>query len=103
MAILRWKQGMLCDKCIDTQTTGDKLFMLFKNSKCYQKLVDLYFIYEYHKIVFSSKVALQILGRKFYKNTKKSCLGLYCQNFLIFIHKTHLVENHRKPSDNSRN
>ena len=40
----------------------------------------------------SLKVALQILGRKFYKNTKKS--SLYSQSLLIFIHKTPVVENH---------
>ena len=38
------------------------------------------------------KVALQILGRKFYKNTKKT--SLYSQSILIFIHKTPVVENH---------
>ena len=38
------------------------------------------------------KVALQILGRKFYKNTKKS--SLYSQSLIIFIHKTPVVENH---------
>ena len=38
------------------------------------------------------KVALQILGRNFYKNTKKS--SLYSQSLLIFIHKTPVVENH---------
>ena len=40
------------------------------------------------------KVALQILGRKFYKNTEKS--PLYSQRILIFIHKTPVVENHQK-------
>ena len=38
------------------------------------------------------KVALQILGRKFYKNTNKSCL--YSQSLLSFIHKTPVVESH---------
>ena len=38
------------------------------------------------------KVTLQILGRKLYKNTKKS--SLYSQSLLIFIHKTLMVENH---------
>ena len=38
------------------------------------------------------KVALQTLGRKFYKNTKKS--SLYSQCLLIFIHKTQVVESH---------
>ena len=38
------------------------------------------------------KVALQIMGRKFYKNTKKS--SLYSQILLIFIHKTPVVESH---------
>ena len=38
------------------------------------------------------KVALQILGRKFYKNTKNSSLD--SQSRLIFIHKTQVVESH---------
>ena len=38
------------------------------------------------------KVALQIVGRKFYKNTKKS--SLYPQSPLIFIHKTPVDESH---------
>ena len=38
------------------------------------------------------KVALQILGQKFYKNTKIS--SLYSQSLLIFIHKTSVVERH---------
>ena len=38
------------------------------------------------------KVALQILGRKFYKGTKKS--SLYSQSLLIFIHRTQVVERH---------
>ena len=38
------------------------------------------------------KVALQILGQKFYKNTKK--LSLYSQSLLIFFHKTPVVKNH---------
>ena len=38
------------------------------------------------------KVALQIFGLKFYKNTKKS--SLYFQSLLIFIHKTPVVKNH---------
>ena len=37
-------------------------------------------------------MALQILGQKFYKNTKKS--SLYSQTLLIFIHKTPVVESH---------
>ena len=38
------------------------------------------------------KVALQILQRKVYKNTKKS--SLYSQSLLIFLDKTPVVENH---------
>ena len=38
------------------------------------------------------KMVLQILGRKFCKNTKKS--SLYSQSLLIFIHKTPVVESH---------
>ena len=38
------------------------------------------------------KVALQILGQKFYRNTKKS--SLYSQSLLIFIPKTPVVESH---------
>ena len=40
----------------------------------------------------SLKVALQILGRNFYQNTKKS--SLYSQSFQIFIHRTPAVERH---------
>ena len=42
--------------------------------------------------MFVLKVALQILGWKFYKNAKKS--PLYSQIHLIFIHKTSVVDNH---------
>ena len=38
------------------------------------------------------KVAFQILGGKFYKNTKKS--SLYSQSLLILIHRTSVVERH---------
>ena len=52
----------------------------------------------FHQIYVSRalQVALQILGRKFYKNTKKS--SLYSQSLLIFIRKTqvHVVEKYRK-------
>ena len=43
-----------------------------------------------------SNVALQILGRKFYKNIKKKIYKyyLYPQSLLIFIHITPVVENH---------
>ena len=37
-------------------------------------------------------MALQILGQKFYKNTKKS--SLYSQSLLFFIRKTPVVKNH---------
>ena len=37
------------------------------------------------------KVALQIFGRKLYKNIKK--LSFYSQRLLIFIHKTPVIEN----------
>ena len=39
--------------------------------------------------LFNLKVALQILGRKFYKKS-----SLYSQRILIFIHKTPVVKNH---------
>ena len=39
-------------------------------------------------------VALQVLGRKFYKNIKIS--SLYSQRLLIFIHGTPVVERHPK-------
>ena len=48
--------------------------------------------------LFTLKVAPQILGRTFYKNTKIS--SLYSQSLLIFVHKT---PSSRKPSDNKRN
>ena len=38
------------------------------------------------------KVALQIVGLKFYKNAKKS--SIYSQSLLICVHKTPVVENH---------
>ena len=38
------------------------------------------------------KVALQIMGRKCYKNTKKP--SLLSQSLLIFIHKNSIVESH---------
>ena len=44
------------------------------------------------RLRFVLKVAFQILGRKFYKNTKGS--SLYCQSLLIFIHGTPVVERH---------
>ena len=40
----------------------------------------------------SFKLVFQILGRKFYKNTKKS--SLYSKSLLIFIHRTPLVKRH---------
>ena len=43
----------------------------------------------FHKLL---KVALQIFGQIFYKNTKKA--SLYFQSLLIFIHKKPVVENH---------
>ena len=42
-------------------------------------------------------MALQVLGRKFYKNTIKS--SLYSQSLLIFIHKTPVVETNRTTSE----
>ena len=51
-----------------------------------------------HYISLTLKVALQVLGRKFYKNTKKS--SLYSQSLLVFIKKNH---NSQKPSNNKRN
>ena len=52
-----------------------------------------YTIYKY-KIctVKFALVALQILGRKFYKNTKKS--SLHSQNRLNFIQRTPVVKRH---------
>ena len=43
------------------------------------------------------KVALQIMGWKFYKNTNNS--SLYSQSLLIFIHKTQAVENQLKTGE----
>ena len=40
----------------------------------------------------SLKVALQIMGRKFYKSTIKA--SLYSQSLLIFTHKTPAAESH---------
>ena len=50
----------------------------------------LYLIWDF---LFLLKVALQILGQKFYKNTVKS--SLYFQSLLILIRKTPVVESHR--------
>ena len=47
---------------------------------------------------FPLKLALQILGQNFSKNTKIS--SLYSQSLLIFIHKN---PDSQKPSDNKRN
>ena len=44
------------------------------------------------------KVALQVLGRKFYKNTKKS--SLYSQSLLIFIHKIQVVIQQQEKLEN---
>ena len=48
-----------------------------------------------HSLVQDSilKVALQILGRKIYKNIKKNS-SLYFQSLLFFIHKTPVVESY---------
>ena len=43
-------------------------------------------------MLWNLKVALQILGQKFHKNTEKS--SLYSQSLLIFIYKTPVVESH---------
>ena len=43
---------------------------------------------------------LQIMGRTFYKNTKKT--SLYSQRILIFIHKTPVVKNHLTNRRNKR-
>ena len=53
------------------------------------------FIYNFEcsgVMISNLKVGLQVLGRKLYKNTKKS--SLYSQSLLIFIHKTPVVESH---------
>ena len=42
---------------------------------------------------YNLKLALQILGRKLYKNAEKS--SLYSQSLLISIHKTTVVESHQ--------
>ena len=55
-------------------------------------LCPLWNIFHHRGISNPLKVALQILGRKFYKNTKKS--SLCSQSLFIFIHKTPVVENH---------
>ena len=49
-------------------------------------------MFEFDSSTSGLKVALQILGRKFYKNSKKS--SLYSQSLLIFIHRTPIVERH---------
>ena len=46
----------------------------------------------HNPFLFDLEVALQILGRTFYKDTKNA--SLYSQSLLIFIHKAPVVENH---------
>ena len=43
-------------------------------------------------LILLLKVAVQILGRNFYENTKKS--SFYSQSLLIFIHRAPVVERH---------
>ena len=45
----------------------------------------------------TSKVVFQILGRKFYKNTKRS--SVYSQSLLDIIHKTPVVKSHPTTSE----
>ena len=54
-----------------------------KHFRIYLRLVIVHFFLNHIKTVL--KVALQILGRTFYKNTKKS--SLYSKSLLILIHK----------------
>ena len=62
------------------ENAGHQHFLPFQ--QCFQKL----------SFSMALKMVLQILGQKFYINTKKS--SLYSQNLVIFIHKTPVVENH---------
>ena len=75
-----------CKKyCEKRRNSCNKLFLLF--SQCYLPYMTLI---SYFKCTL--KVALQTLGRKFYKNTKRS--SLYSQSLLIFIHRTPVDERH---------
>ena len=49
------------------------------------------------RLLVLCSLALQILGRKIYKNTKKP--SLYSQSLLFFIHKTPVVESHPTTSE----
>ena len=52
----------------------------------------------FYMCVYVLTVVLQILGRKFYKHSKKS--NLSSQSILIFIHKTPVVEKKREKLEN---
>ena len=58
---------------------------VFSEHRCYC------YMYKQGKFSFL-KVALHVLGRKIYKNTKKSFL--YTQSLLIFIHRAPVDERH---------
>ena len=74
-----------------------KLFTEFRKKKIDQKtwlLWKTYFPLMVQSKIFISILitSLQIFGRKFYKNTKNNLCTP--KAFLIFIHKTPVVENH---------
>ena len=50
-------------------------------------------VHAYQQFFSYLMVALQIFGRKFYKNTEKS--SLYSESLWIFIHKTPVVESYQ--------
>ena len=71
-------------KC-KSSVCGSHLCEIFTTAKMYGNRSSCY-----QKKKKKLKVALQILGRQFYKNTKKT--SLYFQTLLIFIHKNLVVE-----------
>ena len=65
---------------------------MLKTSVCWHFLFFPQYFLINHRLIPTLGVALQTLGRKFYKNTKLS--SLYSQSLLIFVHKTPVVESH---------
>ena len=82
------------DKNDNSNGSYRSIVLYAKRRKCWYPAFHLFYNRRtaLPKTIPPLKVALQILGRKFYINTKIS--SLYSQSLLIFIHKTPVVENH---------
>ena len=92
-------------ECPCTQNTVSSFSLLLKEldflwthnyvTTCLEKWIffpEDCFFFVFFFLWLSLKVALQILGWTFYKNTEKS--SLYSQSLLISFHKTKVVETH---------